>query len=147
MKTLNTLILSILCTTSFFLHSSTHEELLHYDLSQRKAMQKLVKTIRNITGITTLLGLISYIYIGKQQNKKMEQDLAMLQSITRNDPMPNFEPFVPLPFYLNIPIALSALGFFPSLTTFVANTLYGIYNSMQIETLEQELNRIGSTKR
>lgn len=145
MKTLNTLILSILCTTAS-LHSSTHQELLHYDLSQRKATQKLVKTIRNVTGITSLLGLISFIYLGKQHGKLMNNALERLNHIDKNAGALHFEVSSPLPFYLRLPIGLSALGFFPSLAAFVASALYSAYNNLQIEALEAELNKPIHTK-
>lgn len=137
MKTLNTFILSILCATSFFLHSSTHEELLRYDLSQRKATQKLVKTIRNVTGTATLLGLLSIIYMGTSIH-------IALRTI-ENPHLPVAQPSL-FAILLAGPVAISSLSFIPSLVTFIVSTLYNAHNNLQIEVIETELKRLIHTK-
>lgn len=156
MKTLTSLILSILCTTSFLLHSSTHEELLRYDLTQRQTTQKLIVNLRNVTGITTVLGICAIIYIGKQtqhqnnrllhelrNNNRLLHELCNIESTAKGIPAQlQFQEPTTLPLYFACPILLSAIGFVPSLITFVTSALYGIYNGMHIETLQQELAKL-----
>ena len=141
MNKLHALILSAFCATTFITHASTHEELLRYDLAQRKTTQKIVVNLRNVAGVAALLGLLTKILIEYQNVTIRNQYSMYLNEPQNNSPKP-----LNIPFYLAYALDASRLCFIPSLVTFFTSALYGIYNGMHIETLEQELNRLNTAK-
>ena len=117
MKKLNALILSALCATTFFISTIGFEEKLRLNLIERQSVQKFANLARNIS-IGYALFSISY-FIGIAMNRERLYNMDIKTSC-------NF----------NLTDAL-----LPLLVTWG----YCIYNNMQIETLEQELNRIASS--
>ena len=123
-----------------------HEQTLYYDLAQRRTTQQLIVNLRNVTGITTILGICAIIYIKKNTQDRihrLSQALLEIESTTKKIPLQlQFQEPTALPFYFACPILLSAVGLVPSVITFVTSALYGIYNDMYIETLQQELAKL-----
>ena len=154
MNKFHSLMLTILCAATFVSQATTYEEQLQYELLQRKTTQKMIVNMRNISGVTTILGICALRYMGTRWSKFMQEHLKHSQdslSINLSNVMKpindiplqrNRPELIRLPFYFEFPMGLAAIGFIPSLITFVTTTCYGFYNDMHIKALQQELAKI-----